>query len=47
LALLRHETRFSVVVIHVAAPGRFAHHPGVTPEGVICGHRDRDEGGRA
>jgi hypothetical protein len=32
--------RFSVIVIHGAAPGRFAHHPGVTSEGVICGHRD-------
>ena len=25
----------------IAAPGRFAHHPGITPGGVICGDRDR------
>jgi hypothetical protein len=24
----------------VAAPGRCPHHPGITPEGVICGDRD-------
>jgi len=32
--------RFFVIVIHGAVPGLFAHHPGVTSEGVICGHRD-------
>src|SRR6266581_103983 len=26
--------------IDVAAPGRSAHHPGITPGGVICGDRD-------
>lgn len=34
--------RFSVIVIviDVAAPGRTAHHPTITPRGVICGDRD-------
>lgn len=27
-------------VINGAAPGRCAHHPGITPGGVICGDRD-------
>src|SRR6266536_710576 len=31
----------------VAAPGLSAHHPGITPEGVICGHRDRWAGALA
>ena len=29
----------------VAVPGRAAHHPGITPGGVICG--DRDDGSTA
>jgi hypothetical protein len=46
LALPRQGMRFSVFVIHAASPGRFAHHPGVTPGGVICGHRDNSAIGR-
>jgi hypothetical protein len=30
----------------VAAPGRPAHHPGITPGGVICGDRDDGSMGR-
>ena len=30
----------------VAAPGRSAHHPGITPEGVICTDRDNSPVGR-
>jgi hypothetical protein len=35
-----------VSVIDVAAPGRSAHHPGITPRGVICGDRDNSPAGR-
>jgi hypothetical protein len=31
--------QFCVTVIDVAAPGRSAHHPGITPGGVIFGDR--------
>ena len=31
---------------NVAAPGRCAHHPGITPGGVICGDRDNSPMGR-
>jgi len=37
LALAPQGMRFSVIVIDVAAPGRSARHPGITPGGVICG----------
>jgi hypothetical protein len=33
-------------VINGAAPGRCAHHPGITPGGVICGDRDNSPMGR-
>jgi hypothetical protein len=35
-----------VIGIHGAAPGLFAHHLGVTPGGVICGHCDNSAIGR-
>ena len=38
--------RFYVIVIDVAAPGRSVHHLGITPGGVICGHRDNSAIGR-
>ena len=31
---------------NIAAPGRCAHHPGITPGGVICGDRDNSPMGR-
>ena len=34
-------------VTDVAAPGCPAHHPGITPRGVICGERDTGSMGRA
>ena len=34
-------------VTDVAAPGCPAHHPGITPRGVICGERDSGSMGRA
>src|SRR6266536_1468612 len=36
----------SVGTNDVAAPGRSAHHPGITPAGVICGDRDNSSMGR-
>ena len=39
--------RFYVIVIDVAAPGRSVHHLGITPGGVICGHRDNSAIGRS
>jgi hypothetical protein len=47
LALPRQGMRFCVIVINVAAPDRSAHHPGITPGGVICGHRDNSAIGRS
>jgi len=44
LALPPQGMRFSV--IDVAAPGRSAHHPGITLEGVISGDRDNSSIGR-
>jgi len=35
-----------ICVIDVAAPGRSAHHPAITPAGVICGDRDQSPTGR-
>jgi hypothetical protein len=32
--------RFCFIFIDLAAPGRSAHHPGITHGGVICGGRD-------
>src|SRR5213592_1318665 len=37
----------SVGTIDVAAPGRCAHHPGITPGRVICGDRDNSPMGAA
>ena len=31
-----HQSTRTIRTSHVAAPGRCAHHPGITPEGVIC-----------
>jgi hypothetical protein len=46
LALPQQGMRFSVIVFDVAAPRRSAHHPGITPGGVICGDRDNSSIGR-
>jgi len=39
--------RFCFIAIDAAAPGRSAHHPGITPGGVICGGRDHSPVGRS
>ena len=40
-----HQSTRTIRTSHVAAPGRCAHHPGITPEGVICGDRDNSPAG--